>query len=75
MVLVDAVRVSFVWFEPTMELLADQPSPNAPMSFLGRGDTFGPQFEFALRATHPDALQPPWENLVGQLLGTIISSE
>jgi hypothetical protein len=66
MVWVDAVRVSFVWFEPTLELLAE-PTTNAPMSFLGRGNTFGAQFELAQSGTHPAALEPPWENLFKQL--------
>jgi hypothetical protein len=66
MVLAEKVRASFIWFDSSMELM-EEPPPKAPMSFLGRDNTFAPQFDLAQSGKHPDGLQPPWEDLSRQL--------
>jgi hypothetical protein len=67
---VEAIRASFAWIEPTLDLLAEQPLSNAPMRFLGRDDTFGAQFELAQQGRQPNGLQPPWPKPAGQLFWT-----
>jgi len=67
---VEAVRVSFAWIQPKLDLLAEQPLPNAPMRFLGRDDTFGAQFELAQNGQQPNGLEPPWPKPAGQLFWT-----
>ncbi|HVB80526.1 MAG TPA: hypothetical protein VNE82_11355 [Candidatus Binataceae bacterium] len=70
MIEVEALRVSFAWMQPTLDLLAEQALPNAPMRFLGRDDTFGAQFELAQRGQQPNGLEPPWPKPAGQLFWT-----
>jgi hypothetical protein len=67
---VHQVRLAFIWFETTLELLRD-PVKAAPFAFLGSDATFVPRFRNLQQAQpDPDALTLPWPKPSGQRFWT-----
>jgi hypothetical protein len=64
------VRLSFIWVETFLDLLAEMVPAEAPLAFLGRDYTYEPQFDVLLRDNRariePGSLSLPWTNIAHQ---------
>jgi|GEM_PF-1953422 len=60
------VRVTLIWTETNLALLADPQPKGAPLAGLGREALYARLFEESLRGTAvPADLEPPWPNRAG----------
>ncbi len=67
---ISRARVTFFWTHVLTDLLAEPAPAQAPMAFLGRGETYREALAAALNGSEPHGLEPPWPRAAGQLFWT-----